>query len=1140
MCDAWLTLSCTRGFARGRRGSTAGGTQLTLLVDYLPAAATNASFSVLVAGIPCVVNHIADDRVVCRTGSYGRTSQERPGEGVVQLTIAGVGAAVTTADCVFEYVDMWSRQYTWGGIGSTIPGVGAQQLDSVWIQRGQKILLDLDVRIYMLIVEGSLEFDRKDIFLDVNYIFVFNGRFTIGTETEPFLHRATITLYGSPVSQEIPIYGSKVLACRFCTLDLHGRPVLEGRTHTKLARTALQGSTELWLMEPVDWCVETTDTCQIALSSTRRDGSPWNMEHISIERVTHGGMRLEIAAPLAFDHLGETRYLSDGYSVDFRANVALLSSNVLIQGEPTFSQLDQHGGHIMLHSRRHRSIADQSKGESLTARIENVELRFMGQFGRLGRYPVHFHMIGAVRNSYLRKNRIHHTYHRCISIHGVHHLRVLDNVCYLNKAHSIFVEDAVERKNVIQGNIVIGTRPCFSCLNSDMTPASYWLVNPDNYVERNIAAGSTHYGFWWFIEAHVVGKSAMEPGSNAVCPPSLPILRFADNEAHNNGVDGMRFGADGVMYRPSARLCGRAGSGNPFVTAEFLRGFSWRNVENGFFIGNVAACHFVDFVGADNTWRNFEFPGVMPFRRDTVFDGGWGAVALIRPLVIAHDLPCPACDRRTDLLTYGAHGDGGWGAGLDCFPQQFRIGIATPVKSGLYVTGATFINYDRPSVAAVTGATKVCEGCPYGVIPANTAETRFRNTRWIESFYRVRWRFDNEALFRDLDGTFTGRDFCAQPRPRAQCTVLKNAIVTDARATPECFSDVRYGWGVCKGDVQFVAVDNAVAHDGSMPEWPCGMAYQMRRNATRGIYMDQDAPDMAHLRDLWLAEGFHWYPYGRHTWAFIHMDISSDRLSATLPANDKLQDASFWASWSSARGEWINRRTIRMTWTFEDQLEEGSPFSSGFLRRTLIGDLSEDGGTLVWRNGSDLAVSSHQLLTQIPWYRCEVHPQRCARSGARYTPAEYVEHPCVGQGGIAVGVYLLPYQRYGVWSSSGQYGEYHLGAYSVTLRSEGVVLPDAWLEFESQPERAHVYGNSPSEGGIGGTRLQAPWTIAVRHNGGGRSIFAPPRVMLNGRRTLPRPAHSAVEHLGPLYRRLQEAWDTPLPGGLGWNIDHEA
>ena len=32
----------------------------------------------------------------------------------------------------------------------------------------------------------------------------------MGTEDDPFLHKATITLHGSPVSKELPLYGAKV------------------------------------------------------------------------------------------------------------------------------------------------------------------------------------------------------------------------------------------------------------------------------------------------------------------------------------------------------------------------------------------------------------------------------------------------------------------------------------------------------------------------------------------------------------------------------------------------------------------------------------------------------------------------------------------------------------------------------------------------------------------------------------------------------------------------------------------------------------------------------------------------------------------------------------------------------------------
>ena len=91
----------------------------------------------------------------------------------------------------------------------------------------------------------------------------------------------------------------------------------------------------------------------------------------------------------------------------------------------------------MLHSRdaTHRSIADRSQGDSLTARIENIEVRYSGQMGRIGRYSIHFHMIGAVKNSYVRKNSIHHTFNRAIAIHGVHYLRVQDNVAFETRGH---------------------------------------------------------------------------------------------------------------------------------------------------------------------------------------------------------------------------------------------------------------------------------------------------------------------------------------------------------------------------------------------------------------------------------------------------------------------------------------------------------------------------------------------------------------------------------------------------------------------------------------------------------------------------------------------------------------------------------
>jgi len=67
-------------------------------------------------------------------------------------------------------------------------------------------------------------------------------------------------------------------------------------------------------------------------------------------------------------------------------------------------------------------------------------VRYAGQGFRLGRYPIHFHMIGTVRNSYVRGNSIHHTYNRAVVIHGVHFLRVVNNVAFETMGNTFFVE----------------------------------------------------------------------------------------------------------------------------------------------------------------------------------------------------------------------------------------------------------------------------------------------------------------------------------------------------------------------------------------------------------------------------------------------------------------------------------------------------------------------------------------------------------------------------------------------------------------------------------------------------------------------------------------------------------------------------
>lgn len=79
----------------------------------------------------------------------------------------------------------------------------------------------------LIIQGGSLIFDDyQDVNLNVEYILITDGgTLQIGTEKQPFLHSATVVVYGHLRSIELPIFGSKVLGLREGTLQMHGRPV---------------------------------------------------------------------------------------------------------------------------------------------------------------------------------------------------------------------------------------------------------------------------------------------------------------------------------------------------------------------------------------------------------------------------------------------------------------------------------------------------------------------------------------------------------------------------------------------------------------------------------------------------------------------------------------------------------------------------------------------------------------------------------------------------------------------------------------------------------------------------------------------------------------------------------------------------
>ena len=211
--------------------------------------------------------------------------------------------------------------FTWGG--TTVPGEG----ELVVIQQSQTVYFDAQTPVLagIIILGGSLIFDDlQDVSLNAQYIIITsNGTLQIGTENAPFMHKANITMYGSVGSIELPIYGSKVIALRNGTIDMHGAPV--GVTWTHLGQTANLGDSQITLKEPVSWSVGS----QIVIATTGDYESQGETEVRTIVNVN--GTQITLDSPLDYTHLSENRTVFDTY-VLIQAEVGLLTRNVLFQG----------------------------------------------------------------------------------------------------------------------------------------------------------------------------------------------------------------------------------------------------------------------------------------------------------------------------------------------------------------------------------------------------------------------------------------------------------------------------------------------------------------------------------------------------------------------------------------------------------------------------------------------------------------------------------------------------------------------------------------------------------------------------------------------------------------------------------------
>lgn len=133
--------------------------------------------------------------------------------------------------------------------------------------------------------------------------------------------------------------------------------------------------------------------------------------------------------------------------------------------------------------------------------------------------------------SYVRGCSIHQTFNRAVTIHNTHRLLVEHNVIYDIMGGAFFIEDGIETHNILQYNLAVFVKQSTSLLNDDVTPAAYWVTNPNNILRHNAAAGGTHFGFWYRMHEHPDGPS-FDPN---ICQKRVPLGQFYNNTVHSQG-----------------------------------------------------------------------------------------------------------------------------------------------------------------------------------------------------------------------------------------------------------------------------------------------------------------------------------------------------------------------------------------------------------------------------------------------------------------------------------------------------------------------------------------------------------------------------------------------------------------------------
>ncbi|WP_086929657.1 carbohydrate-binding protein [Agarilytica rhodophyticola] len=443
-----------------------------------------------------------------------------------------------------------------------------------------------------VVVQGVLQVGEQagaDYSLNTDWVHVnSNGIFRVGSAANPYDEgKFTLTLTGrnpdtdwtietAAGTMQVKDNNSFIMAAGGGRLQFFGEDRL---TYTRLAATATAGSNKIYVRNLIErnydgdysaasdgelnWKVGD----QIVIASSSRDYSHEEVRTITaLVDLGNSNTEITLNTPLNYRHYGERETYGTGAktrTIEMRAEVAVLNRNVKIQGLASQDTDVNFGDRANFKAGLSQGVGGNIMimGTAGQITLDSVQLDKMGQTGRLGRYPMHWHLAGNRQGDMLRGVSITNSNNRGVTVHGTHNLLIQDVVLHDIHGHGFFMEDAVETGNTFLSNIAFGIHKVgrsdavgdrkpdlndpFIVDTHDhvgqnpvrfLSSAAFWMTNPDNIWRGNISAGSEGTGIWFLFPSSAIGAAAKDPQYANVVPDKVNLREFAFNSTHSSPI----------------------------------------------------------------------------------------------------------------------------------------------------------------------------------------------------------------------------------------------------------------------------------------------------------------------------------------------------------------------------------------------------------------------------------------------------------------------------------------------------------------------------------------------------------------------------------------------------------------------------